>query len=200
MLFDGTTWREPAALPHLQGPERFHGLDASVADFWRYALPDLRMNNARGYFAEFLVARALGVNAVRTEWGDVDVRYGDIDIEVKSAAHIQSWAQRAASRITFTGLRGRTWTPQGGYSDTAGYHADVYVFAWNTTLDPDAYDPLDVTAWRFHILPCHRLEPLGVKSISLTTLDRISTPVAYDRLRAAVTTAAGPQRHPTTPG
>jgi hypothetical protein len=32
--------------------------DASVLDFWRWALGDLRMNTARGYLAEFLVACA----------------------------------------------------------------------------------------------------------------------------------------------
>lgn len=92
----------------LQGDERFSGVDATVADFWRFALPDLRMNNARGWLAEFLVARALGVDAVRVEWDDFDVIWGDVKIEVKSSAYLQSWAQTKPSAIKFGGLRSRS--------------------------------------------------------------------------------------------
>src|SRR3954470_18321824 len=51
---------EPPAARVLSGAESFHGLDASVLDFWRFAMNDLRTNNVRGYLAEFLVARAVG--------------------------------------------------------------------------------------------------------------------------------------------
>lgn len=38
------------------GSEPFRGIDdAQVLDFWRFALSDVRMNNVRGYFPEFLV-------------------------------------------------------------------------------------------------------------------------------------------------
>jgi hypothetical protein len=33
----------------LNGSERFEGIDATVTDLWRFALGDLKMNNARGY-------------------------------------------------------------------------------------------------------------------------------------------------------
>ena len=49
----------PPAQP-LSGDEHFLGLDATVRDFWAFAMSDLRMNNVRGYLAEFLVARAVG--------------------------------------------------------------------------------------------------------------------------------------------
>lgn len=51
----------PVACPGpspLTGDERFTQLDATMRDFWRYAIPDLRMNAVRGHLAEFLVARA----------------------------------------------------------------------------------------------------------------------------------------------
>ena len=57
----------------LDGSERFVGVDASVLDFWRFAMNDLRMNNVRGYLAEFLVARAVGASGHRIEWDAYDV-------------------------------------------------------------------------------------------------------------------------------
>ena len=72
-------------------------------------MSDLRVNNVRGYLAEFLVTRALGVTAKRVEWDDYDLLREGITIEVKSSAYLQAWPQRGPSQIRFTGLRGRAW-------------------------------------------------------------------------------------------
>ena len=64
--------------------ERFAGLDATVTDFWRFALSDLRMNNARGYLAEFLVAQAVGATGPRVEWDTYDVLAPDISFRLQS--------------------------------------------------------------------------------------------------------------------
>jgi hypothetical protein len=58
-------WTSAPTLPPLDGSESFSGVDATVLDFWRFALSDLRMNNTRGYLAEFLVAKAVGATAGR---------------------------------------------------------------------------------------------------------------------------------------
>ena len=41
-------------------------------DFWRFALSNLQMNNARGYLAEFLVAKAVGSTGLQIEWDPYD--------------------------------------------------------------------------------------------------------------------------------
>ncbi len=42
--------------------------------------------------AEYIVAKALGtLNKKRVVWDSYDVRVGDIGVEVKSAAYVQSW-------------------------------------------------------------------------------------------------------------
>lgn len=65
----------PSKLARLDGGERFSAGNASVLDFWRWALGDLRMNTARGYLAEFLVARALrSADPARMEWAAYDVK------------------------------------------------------------------------------------------------------------------------------
>lgn len=93
-------------------------------------MSDLRMNNVRGYLAEFLVARAVGAIGTRVEWDFYDVLAPDgTRIEVKSSAYLQAWSQRTLSAIRFTGLSGRTWDPEHGTADNATFNADVYVFA-----------------------------------------------------------------------
>jgi hypothetical protein len=64
----GNEMIRPADLQPLDGSEVLGS--STVLDFWRWALGDLRMNNARGYLVEFLVAQALGdTSRVRVEWG-----------------------------------------------------------------------------------------------------------------------------------
>lgn len=190
MTWDGQ-WREPSKLPPLRGEESFRGMSGSVSDFWRFAMPDLRMNNARGYFAEYLVSRALGLDVVRVEWDDFDVLWDGVKIEVKSSAYLQSWAQRRLSTISFGNLRGRRLDPEAGYVGEQTYNADVYVFAWNTQTVPHAYDPLDVGAWAFHVVGRAKLEALGYKSIGLTALEKLSTRVSFEGLEGAISHAAG---------
>lgn len=46
-----------------------------LIDFWRWSRSGLLDNTVRGLFAEYLVARALGVThaGVRVEWDTVDI-------------------------------------------------------------------------------------------------------------------------------
>ena len=97
------------------GAEPFHsdgqGLGFDVTSFWRWAASDLASNVWRGVLAEYLVARALGVaTGVRTEWDACDIRteHGT-RVEVKSAAYLQSWHQRALSAIAFDIGMKRGW-------------------------------------------------------------------------------------------
>lgn len=184
---DGT-WTSAPTLPPLDGAEPFVGLDATVLDFWRFALSDLRMNNTRGYLAEFLVAKAVGATARRVEWDAFDVLApSGARIEVKSSAYLQAWDQRQPSRISFTGLTSRTWSPQGGLSTTANYNADVYVFCVQTASRHEDYDPLDVEQWEFYVLSRQQVEALGYKSLGLSTLTSAAgQPIRYDQLATLI--------------
>ncbi|MGI5472673.1 hypothetical protein [Streptomyces sp. CA-132043] len=160
--------------PALGGHESFVGLDgATIADFWRFALPDFKMNNARGYLAEFLVHRAMGSSQSRVEWHSHDVQTEDgLCIEVKTSAYLQAWEQRKLSDIKFTGLRSKRWNPRTGYADEETYNAHVYVFAVQTARTHEEYDPLDVTQWEFSVLGRPAVERLGQKSMSCSTVRR----------------------------
>jgi hypothetical protein len=186
-------WTTPGPPRYLAGDEAFTGMPGKVADFWRFALGDLRMNNARGYFAEYLVARALEIpDPRRVEWDAYDVRYGAISIEVKCSAHLQAWEQKSASQLSFSGLRARTWTPRAGESAEATYNGDVYVFCVETARTHDAYDPLDLSQWQFAVLSRTRVAATGYRSITWPTVIKIAggEQLAWHDLREAITRAA----------
>lgn len=188
-------WTVPDAAMPMRGDEPFRGLDATVSDFWSFAMSDLRTNNVRGYLAEFLVARAVGATTTRVEWDAYDILTPEgVRVEVKSAGYVQAWAQHRPSRISFSGLRGRTWTPQAGYTTTASYNADVYVFAIETAASHVTYNPLDLGQWEFYVASRQDVEGSGFASFGLSTLRRIATgPVMTDGLDAAIKQAA--ERH-----
>lgn len=134
----------------LNGDERFSGLQATVADFWRWAFSDLRDNTTRDVLAELLFVRPLGdQRGVRVAWDNFDALAPDgIPIEVKCSAYLQSWTQKRYSELTFGRLSAHAYdmTPN-EYSPEARVRADVFVFAVQTQRDPQAYDMLDVERW-----------------------------------------------------
>lgn len=168
--------RPPKQTP-LRGDEQFDGIDATVLDFWRFAMSNLKMNNVRGYLAEFLVARAVGTLDERVEWDSFDVLTPDgTTIEVKTSAYVQAWEQRTVSRISFSGLKKRTWSAATSYSAEQTYNADLYVFAVHTATTHEEYDELSTAQWKFYVVPRHSLQVIGTASISLPALERIAGP------------------------
>ncbi|ROS25603.1 hypothetical protein EDF22_2817 [Rathayibacter sp. PhB127] len=161
-------FEQPAATAGLRGNEAFVGIDAQVLDFWRFAMSDLRMNNTRGYLAEFLVARALGLQDVhRVEWEAYDLLFEGISVEVKSSALLQAWPQQRHSRLSFGGLR---TGPRGSRT----LNADVYVFCTQTSVRHSEYDPLDLTEWTFHVVSRTALDAAAGDSIGLAGVERVS--------------------------
>lgn len=185
----------PRALDRLTGAERLG--DATVADFWRWALGDLRMNTARGFLGEYLVARALGdTSPIRIEWGPWDVTAADGTlVEVKTTGRLQSWAlkQLSTPSWSFKSVRtSRVW------SETAGDYVavdpatrvHVWVFALQTEEKPERYQPLDIDQWAFRVIPHRELLATGQTSARLSFFEGHGIePVRYADLRAAVTAA-----------
>jgi len=168
----------PPDLPPLQTDDQFSADDATVLDFWRWALGDLRMNNARGYLAEFLVARAVKAkHPHRVEWAAHDVATpAGVRIEVKSSAYLQSWAQPKPStpRFGLTGAAG-SWDAETGewFVDPRG-RVDVWVFCLQTSRSHLDYHPLDIGQWRFWVAANAEVEELAQKSAGLATIERLA--------------------------
>ncbi len=132
-------------------------LPFDLLNFWQWSTSDLVSNATRGVLAEYIVARALGLaeTDVRDEWAPFDLATGShIRGEVKSAAYVQSWRQNQLSNIVFRTPKTRAWDPETNIlSDDAKRQADVYVFALLAHREKESIDPLDLSQWRFYVLP-----------------------------------------------
>jgi hypothetical protein len=93
--------RKTGAEPFQIGSET---LPFDLLNFWKWSVSDLVSNATRGRLAEFIVAKALGISTegVRDEWQAFYLlTLNGLKIEVKSAAYVQSWFQKALSPISF---------------------------------------------------------------------------------------------------
>ena len=171
-----------------------------VIDFWRWSLSSLLDNTVRGLFAEYLVARALGVThaGVRVEWDAVDiVTESGLRVEVKSVSFLQSWAQTRASTPTVSIPETLAWdTHTGRYDPKSRRQADVYVVCVLDVTEVADLDPLNLDHWRFLVVPTHVLNAQvpGQKSIVLHRLAALPgvAECTYTELRETVEAAGTP--------
>ena len=192
-----------ASIPKLSvsrktGRERSHAIGSArpfcLEDFWQWANSDLVSNATRGILAEYIVARAVGAStdSVRDEWAAYDLETPTgIKIEVKSAAYVQSWYQDRPSAIQFSIKKAQPWNAETNtFGATPTRTADVYVFAVLDHQDFRTIDPLDLAQWRFYAVATATLEAWGEdrKSISLSALRKLASPVMFDALGATVQT------------
>jgi hypothetical protein len=166
---------------------------ATLIDFWGWSRSDLLDNLGRGVLAEFIVATALGIPAdgTRVGWAAWDLMTSDgIRVEVKSAAYLQSWAQKQLSRISFRVPKTRAWDADVGEfaGGAAQRHAQVYVFALLAHTDKATVNPLDLDQWTFYVLPTAVLEGhiRSQNSITLARLAGLTTAIGFSELREAV--------------
>jgi hypothetical protein len=194
---EGIKWLVPPVLKALRGRKKFKGMPhARVEDFWQFALGDLRMNNARGCLAEYLVGRALGIEPLqRIEWDSYDLLFGEITVEVKSSAYLQLWDQKRLSTLSFSGLQGTRYNPRApnGGEDPLGrrFNAMVYVFCVQTATEHEFYDQLDATQWEFYVVSRSDLAATGHKSLGIARVKELSKgPTEWEDLKSAVTAAS----------
>ena len=165
------------------GDERFtrEGKEENfdLLQFWRWAMSNLLDNVNRGTLAEFIVAKALGIELTkqRSSWDSYDLETADgIKIEVKSSAFLQSWDQKKHSTPSFKIPKTRSYCYETNqYTNEPKRQADIYVFALFSHTDKETADPMNFDQWSFYATSTKRIEHLAGKSrsISLATLKRM---------------------------
>lgn len=173
-------------LPDSNFVNGYESADFSVGCFWQWAYSDLQQNNIRGILSEFIIAKALSIPlTVRETWDDYDLKTPEgIKIEVKSGAYLQSWAQKELSKIVFTGLCGQVWDAENSRrGGDAQFRADIYIFAVQNAKTPEEFNQLDLSQWEFYVLQQKVLQSRNSKSMSLTTLKKLTNAVSYGELR-----------------
>ena len=172
------------------GNEKFYSgkeeLEFQLLDFWQWISSDVLNNTTRGLLAEYLVARALGLNdGLRVEWDSYDLEFNGLKIEVKSAGYLQSWYQSKLTTIRFSTQKTFAWDKLTGKYETARKRqADIYVFALLAYQEQETVNPMNVEQWEFYVVPSEKLEER--KSISFKTLWSMSERAAYGDLKMAV--------------
>ncbi|MCD4652740.1 hypothetical protein K8T06_02265 [bacterium] len=162
----------------------------TIGGFWSWAYSDILSNRNRAIFAEYIVGTLLGVtDHPRIEWDAVDFRYGEITIEVKSAAYLQSWIQKKPSKIVFDIAKKRGWdSATNSNSEDPVRSADCYVFCLYTELDAMTANVTDVTKWKFYVLSREKIETEfgDQKSVSLSRLEQYCDPINNHDLRSSI--------------
>jgi hypothetical protein len=187
------------------GSEQFRNgsqpLPFDLLSFWQWSASDLASNALRGRVAEFLVAQALGIaDGVRAEWDAFDLRSRcGATIEVKSAAYLQTWAQKTISAISFDIAPTRFWDAATNVMASESLRqADLYVFALLGHRDKATLDPMDVSQWVFFVLPTAVLNTRlpAQKQIGLIGLRRLGlVECAFGQLRKSIEAVAQAARN-----
>lgn len=188
-VFDMLSHERTAVIAELpEAPIIARDRESNLLDFWRWAFSDLRMNNIRGVFAEWMVGKLLDLDPPpRNSWDSCDLRLPDgKGIEVKSAAYLQAWERVKPSRITFAGLRGRVWDPRIGYAKEQTCNAEVYVFCLQIEKDPEKWDAFNLDQWRFHVLPRRVIEERDFSRIGLEPLRKLTRELRAEELQSTV--------------
>ncbi|MGC3992257.1 MAG: hypothetical protein QM796_21685 [Chthoniobacteraceae bacterium] len=168
----------------------------TLGDFWQWSGSDLVSNIFRGWLAEYIVACALGIDTgVRTNWVSYDLLAPDgTRIEVKASGYVQSWLQRTLSKPRFSIREARSWDAETNTTAIQAIRAaDVYVFCLHIHTELSTLDPLDVSQWRFFVVPtCLISERLKTqKDIGLSTLKRLGiTETDFEHLKSEIHHAA----------
>lgn len=173
---------------------------ATVLEFWCWAFSNLCDDDIKGWFAEWLVGLLLGLPLrPRISWANSDhITPEGVRIEVKASAYWQSWklvdeggtAKLVESipvgkepAIYFGGLRASdSVLPMTGPSQPL-YKSDLYIFAFQNERDPAQWSALDLTQWEFYALTRDQLATVGTKSIGLSRLRKLCSPMSAADLR-----------------
>jgi len=169
-------------------------LNFMLLDFWRWSASDILSNATRGVLAEFIVATAtnININEVRNEWGAYDLITPDnIKLEIKSAAYLQSWFQKALSTIKFSTKLARHWDSETNVlASISKRHAEVYVFCLLYHDNKQTVDPLNLNQWEFYVLATVELNNYtrSQHSITLKSLKALTQAVSYSQIAEEIKT------------
>ena len=159
----------------------------TVTGFWAWAYSALIDNKNRGVLAEFIVARALGIETpAHDPWGTHDLISEGITIEVKATGYLQAWNQRDLSRPAWTSLRSRRSqaTPEGGWSiaDTSTIKGDLFVLCLFTATDHATANALNLDQWAFWLVPGAEI---ASDSLGLAVVEKQHRRLTFTEMRPA---------------
>lgn len=163
-------------------------LGFTLQDFWQFQFSNIY--DLQEHIAEFLVAKALGINEPhnRNGWTLWDVDYEGLRIEIKETGYYYSWQENG--HIS----KRRSWGITKAFSEYKNpkseykRQSDVYVFCLNTGESPKDSDPLNLEHWEFYIVKTKLIdEKCGDhKSISLNRVRALTNKVSFEEIKPTI--------------
>ncbi len=156
---------------------------STLGDFLIWAYSDLCDDVIKGIFAEWMVAKLLGISTTRRyEWSNSDLfSTRGTKIEVKASSYWQSWKAinpdgtakdldkypiQPDSKIRFAGLMAKDTIEH--HKETRGrLKSDLYIFCFQNERDYDIWNAMNLSQWEFYLTPA---KDLTTKSVSLQWL------------------------------
>lgn len=139
-------------------------LQIRVIDFWAWAMSRLLADGPRGDIAEFIVNSALGIDTTipKKGWGECDILYDGMRIEVKCSAAIQAWERKSSSRAVFSIAKTMNCDIQetktgyvyvGSDGSPPQRRSECYVFCYFANSNRQTAHPMKLEQWEFYVLP-----------------------------------------------
>lgn len=165
----------------LEGTEHFvYGdkiTDMTTFDVWKYHF--CNRFNMQEYFAEFLVAKALGVDEASNSdyWSLCDVMYKGKRIEVKASSYYHAFKEYLNTPISPIRVFGITkaYSKYKDKNSTFERQNDIYVFCLNIGETAEESDPLNLKNWEFYIIPTAYINEVcgDAKTISIQKIKKL---------------------------
>lgn len=188
----------------LTGNEQFScagsPLSATVKDFWAWSMSQLMGDGPRGDLAEFIVNTALGIDTTipKKGWGECDIIYNGLRIEIKCSAYLQAWERPSLSKPVFS-IAKTVNCDIGEFEGSYRYigrdgsppqrRSKIYVFCLFAATERELADPMKLDQWEFYIVPTSLInEKLGdQRKISLQGIERLGvSKCGYSEIKSAV--------------
>ena len=172
----------------MTGNECFYYNNSSTGyllnDFWQWSASDLLNNTQRGVLAEFIVAKALDIETYspRLDWEPYDLLFrGNLRIEVKASAYVQSWSQTADSKLRFSIRPTQVRDGEAGRSEDKIRQSDMYIFCVFAEKDRAHADPMNLDKWEFYPVLTREINEMleAQQTASMSTILGLH-PEAYD--------------------
>lgn len=177
-------------------------LDTTVKDFWAWSMSRLMGDGPRGDLAEFIVNTALGVDTTipKKGWGECDIVYNGLRIEIKCSTYLQAWERPSLSKPVFSiakTINCDIGEFDGGYryigrdSSPSQRRSELYIFCLFAETERELADPMKLDQWEFYIVPTKLInEKLGdQRKISLQGIERLGiSKCGYNDIKAIVDT------------
>lgn len=139
-----------------------------------------------------MALEAIDEDEARDEWGECDLYYRGIKIEVKASGRGQAWKQDRPSTPKFN-IRPikQTWDKRTNkWTDHVPPErvADIYVFCLHKPFPATDDDVRNPASWRFWVVSKQTLDyELGSqKTVGPSTLDGLAGSIGLPELKAAV--------------